>query len=166
MNWQKNSGALALVLEDEAIDYTLYSRYGSDDADEITECLCQASKEILNVTLPEGANKEMYKMFHEDYEKKVVEFLTTDWKDMNMYNENVDWLTKQLEKYKTPSKIALNQSYLPFGNVLPIELQEEILNYNEKQCSLLEEYINWHVKPLIDYMNRKIEWLNENSLSE
>lgn len=156
-NWVGNHGALALAIEDEYIDYHVHAKC-QQHCDVCMSDVVDFSKRVLDTHLPNcNRHVDTIKAFQEEYLEKVIEFLETEWTDTESFAEQANWLRELLVKY-TPEQRMLTAEQRPFGTILPYEIQDVILQENIKQDQELTNYLEWHVLPVVRYMEEKSNW--------
>ena len=151
-DWIQREGALRLVVEDELIEYQVYSRCDRD-RDNADRDVVEYSRSVLNTNLPELCqNDANIKAFQEEYLEKVLEILHTEWGDIACYKEHVVWLKEFVTRYTT-TKRKMTSELQPFGCILPYEIQDIILDEQRKVFEeQIQKYVKWHITPVIEYM--------------
>lgn len=153
-SWIENHGALALAIEDEYIDYHIHAKC-QQHCDICIHDVVEFSKHVLNTHLPKSErHTDVIKTFQEEYLEKVVEFLETEWLDTETFTEEANWLRELIVKY-TPTQRMISAEEQPFGTILPYEIQDVILNEDRNQDQELTSYLEWHILPVVEYMDEK-----------
>ena len=149
---------LALILEDYAIDWNLWIK-SKEDYDECKNGIVTDSEETLRNTVPELVHDSI-ETFIQEYRSKVFEFMDTSWYEpASIYDPHIAWLENIVEKYSVKNNFRLNvfiqEGNMPFGNILPYEIQELIVSMNIEPYQNLEKYVKLHILPVIDYMKQQ-----------
>ena len=156
-NWINNHGALALAIEDEYIDYHVHAK-SDKQRDDCMSYAYDFSKSVLDTHLPKtNRHTDVIKAFQEEYLEKIVEFLDTEWLDTDSFTEQAKWLRDLIVKY-TPTPRLISAEDQPFGTILPYEIQDVILNEDRNQDQELTTYLEWHILPVVEYMEEKSRW--------
>ena len=83
-----------------------------------------------------------------------------------MYENHIKYIKNFQAKFKKSFPYKFNSNYRPFGNKIPLEIQESILNIKyiqEKKYWERYLFLISHTNPLIDYLEKKKDWA-ENGL--
>ena len=149
---------LALILEDYAIDWNCWIK-SKEDYDECKNGIVTDSEETLRNTVPDLVH-ESIETFIQEYRSKVFEFMDTSWYEpASIYDPHIARLENILEKYSVQNNFQLNvfiqEGNMPFGNILPYEIQELIVSMNIEPYQNLEKYVKLHILPVIDYMKQQ-----------
>ena len=149
---------IALILEDYTIDWNCWIK-SKQDYDECKEGIVKDSEELLRDTVPELVD-ESIETFIQEYKSKVFEFMDTSWNEpASIYDLHIAWLENILEKYSVQNNfqpdLFMQEGNMPFGNILPYEIQELIVSMNVEPYQNLENYVKLHILPVIDYMKQQ-----------
>ena len=149
---------LALILEDYAIDWNCWIK-SKTDYDRCKNGIVKDSEETLRDTVPELVHDSV-ESFIQEYNSKVFEFMETSWyESASIYDPHIAWLESILEKYSVKNKFQLHvfvqKGNMPFGSILPYEIQELIVSMNIEPYQNLENYVRMHILPVIDYMKQQ-----------
>ena len=149
---------IALILEDYTIDWNGWIK-SKQDYDECKEGIVKDSEELLRDTVPELVD-ESIETFIQEYKSKVFEFMDTSWNEpASIYDPHIAWLENILEKYSVQNNfqpdLFMQEGNMPFGNILPYEIQELIVSMNVEPYQNLENYVKLHILPVIDYMKQQ-----------
>ena len=149
---------LALILEDYAIDWNCWIK-SKQDYDECKDGIVKHSEKILRDTIPELVHGSI-DTFIQEYRSRVFEFMDTSWYEpASIYDPHIVWLENILEKYSVKNNFQLHvfiqEGNMPFGNILPYEIQELIVSMNIEPYQNLEKYVKLHILPVIDYMKQQ-----------
>ena len=143
---------LALILEDYAIDWNLWIK-SKEDYDECKNGIVTDSEETLRNTVPELVHDSI-ETFIQEYRSKVFEFMDTSWYEpASIYDPHIAWLESILEKYSVKNKFQLHvfvqKGNMPFGSILPYEIQELIVSMNIEPYQNLENYVRMHAQQMV-----------------
>ena len=159
---------IALILEDYAIDWNCWIK-SKEDYDECKDGIVKDSEEVLRDTVPELVHHSI-ETFIQEYKNKVFEFMDTSWYEpASIYDPHIAWLENILEKYSVQKNFQLDlfiqEGNMPFGNILPYEIQELIVSMNIEPYQNLENYVKLHILPVIDYMKQQKKYRSEEESS-
>ena len=155
---------LKLIIEDTAIENTCWAKCEREWCQNISDAKIE-SLEYLYSVIEDIENMECYKIMIETLVEYCIKIIETDWEDYNIYDNHIKYINnfQQMYTVSEPYKIILNNNNKPFGNKLPLEIQELIIKikYNQ-QLKLWERYrfLIKHTNPLLDYLQQKYNSAN------
>ena len=163
-----------LIIEDTAIDNHVHAKNQKQWDDNVDYAKNEAFdflyKSIDDIDVN---NKNIYHQLIKDLvhyciisDDNHTSIIDTDWNDLEQYIEHIKFIKNFQTKNEPNNKYTVNYEEKPFGDVLPIEIQESIININKEIFYRLYKFVKTHTDPLIEYLEFKKKNVNYISQDE
>ena len=149
-----NYELLTRWVEDSAIDMVV--DYRSDiTKSQLDSYLSKALEYLSSLQKNYSHDKKIFKNINKKFLEFAHTILNIEWSDYNKYSLTIDEIRQFVKyyQYNTP-KMILDVNDPPFGNILPYDVQDIILEFNNKQHII--DYVVKIFNPLLEYMNSKM----------
>ena len=148
------------AIEDASIDMNIHIKSLGD----ITCCRLYLQEDVKSMlkTLSKGhENDETYKNINADILEFAKEIIEIGWDEISKYVKIIREVLEFIEHYNSEKyKIEINEKNMPFGWVLPMEIQEEILAKRQEYYDDISKYVCYVMDPIVEYLEDKYESSN------
>ena len=140
----------------------------SENKNQYYENLIYAEEElekIINIYTTNLTKKNIYSGLFRDIIDYCIIIIHTEWDNYNDYVEHISRIKNIIIQFRN-IKNNVKAISLPFGNKLPIDIQNHILDINNKIHSYMKERVVDNIlNPIIEYLEEKKVWAYELTLS-
>ena len=134
---------LKLIVEDSSIENTCWVK-GPHEYEQNLINARQDLESFINKMLSCFENKEIYTSLFNGFINNCLEMITTDWDNFQEYEKHIVYVKDFIKTFKATKnnidEYIITNGYLPFGNKLPLDIQNSILLI--KNDIIYENYIN------------------------
>ena len=159
----KNSNFRYMIvnaIEDASIDMNVHIKSLAD----IVCCRTYLQEDVKSMlkTLSKGhENDETYKNINADILEFAKEIIEIGWDEISKYVKIIREVLEFIEHHNSEKyKIEINEKNMPFGWILPMEIQEEILAKRQKYYDDISKYVCYVMDPIVEYLEDKYECSN------